>query len=50
MLTLWARRRHTMLKTKFAAILAIPPLIIVNIIKAKAGEGSYVARLPEAAA
>ena len=39
-----------MLKNWVGPILPIPPLIIVNIIKAKAGEGSSVARLPETAA
>ena len=39
-----------MLKNWVGPILPIPPLIIVNIIKAKAGEGSSVARLPETVA
>ena len=41
--TLWARSWHTMLKKGFGPILS-HPVIIINIIKAKAGEGSRVAR------
>ena len=41
--TLWARSWHTMLKKGFGPILS-HPVIIINIIKAKAGESSCVAR------
>ena len=47
--TLWARTWHTMLQAP-CFLHPSPHLIVINIIWAKAGEGSSAARLPETAA